>query len=204
MVRRVKLTITCKSSQIWWQVHPPAGLPLFWWGSDQAPCGLQHILRGSRELRDEEQCLISVHHISTMEVPAEGTQATQSGPRMAKKFVPCKWLLLCRTSHELPSKHSQRTGKQVSFHTDFLKQRFINILSLWLWNEDIISARILAVERGRKPNSGGNVNSMNLIIFIKFQDFCAEEINGNSTKHTFSPSPICKRVWICLERMEKT
>lgn len=50
----------------------------------------------------------------------------QSGPRVAETSVPCKWLLLCSTSHELLSKHSQRTGKQVSFHTDFFKWRYIN------------------------------------------------------------------------------
>lgn len=39
-----------------------------------------------------------------------------------------------------------------------------------------------------QPNSGG---CMNQIIFIKLQDFRAEEIDGNSTKYTFSALVQC-------------
>lgn len=43
-------------------------------------------------------------------------------------------------------------------------------------------------EKKTQPNSGG---SMNQIIFIKLQDFRAEEIDGNSTKYTFSALVQC-------------
>lgn len=42
---------------------------------------------------------------------------------------------------------------------------------------------------------------MNQIIFMKFQDFCAEEIDGDSSKDTFSTR--AHWVQIFLERTEK-
>lgn len=150
MVKRAKLNmITFKS------------LKILWYDTLQLDClcsgdGVTRLPVGSRVLREEDQCLISVHQISTVEVPAEGTQkCTEGGQGGQKSLCPANGSFCAALLMSCSPNTAREQESRFYFTMIFFLSGDLNIyLILWLWNKDIISARILG-EIKRKPNSGG-------------------------------------------------
>lgn len=120
-------------------LHSPAGLPLSWWWNDQAPCGLQHVHRSSRVLRD--LCAPDLH--------GGGASRSQSkvhreGPGWPRSLCPangsfCATLLMSCSPNTAREQESRFHFTLIFFFNGDLNTYLI----LWLWNKGIISARIL-------------------------------------------------------------